>query len=133
MQKSPFPCFFGINETQNLGADNLELERTSVTLGLEACSPEAHPLESYSLVKRFLQAHTVKTRYDLFRSAIEKLLLWCLLLARKPIVSLNEVEIRQLPTQRLGRFLPGKAFEARIKYPGIEAADSQPSVEAIQA
>lgn len=94
MSDLPFPCFLGIEEIQLLNPDDLELESTHVKSRLNACASESRPLESYALVKSFLLAHTVPTRYGIYRSAVERLLLWCLLVVKKPIALLSEYDIR---------------------------------------
>ncbi|HDS0927170.1 MULTISPECIES: hypothetical protein [Pseudomonas] len=94
MNDLPFPCFLGIEEIQNLNAQDLEFESAHVKSRLKDCPSESRPLESYALVKSFLQAHAVATRYNIYRSAVERLLLWCLLVVKKPIALLNEYDIR---------------------------------------
>lgn len=94
MSDLPFPCFLGTEEILQLNPDDLELESSHVKSRLNACASESRPLESYALVKSFLLAHAVSTRYGIYRSAIERLLLWCLLVVKKPIAVLSEYDIR---------------------------------------
>lgn len=94
MDVSPFPCFFGLKEFQDLNAHDLDKETYEVRQQLEGVDVCCAALSSYSLVKAFLFEHALTSRYGIYRSAIEKLLLWCLLVAKKPIVNLDEQDVR---------------------------------------
>lgn len=95
MEINPFPCFFNLKNSQSLNPDDLARESPELLHCLESCSPQAEPLESYSLVKGYLLAHAVPTRFNAYRSSIERLLLWCLLILGKPIKDLCQADIRQ--------------------------------------
>ncbi|MHC2148934.1 hypothetical protein [Pseudomonas sp. 210_17 TE3656] len=94
MSELPFPCFFGIEEILQLNADDVTLESAHILIRLQECAPESRPFDSYALAKKFLQANAVSTRYSVFRSAVERLLLWCLLVVKKPVAEFDEVDIR---------------------------------------
>ncbi|MCE1118593.1 hypothetical protein [Pseudomonas sp. NMI795_08] len=94
MKTLPFPCFFGINEILQLNGEDFERESPYVISQLQCYPAELLPLESYALIKRFLQANAVSTRYSVYRSAIERLFLWCLLIQRKPVTELDEIDVR---------------------------------------
>lgn len=95
MDVPPFPCFFGLKEFQNLNAHDLDKEIHEVKQQLGGIDVCCAALSSYSLVKGFLLEHTLASRYGIYRTAIEKLLLWCLLVAKKPIVNLDEQDVRE--------------------------------------
>ncbi|MEN1833852.1 hypothetical protein AAIM60_13260 [Pseudomonas lijiangensis] len=95
MELNPFPCFFNLKDIQALNPDDLARESPELLHCLESCAPQSEPLESYSLVKGYLLAHAVPTRYNLYRASIERLLLWCLLILGKPIKDLCQADIRR--------------------------------------
>lgn len=95
LEFNPFPCFFNLKDIQALNPDDLARESPELLHCLESCAPQAEPLESYSLVKGYLLAHAMPTRYNLYRASIERLLLWCLLILGKPIKDLRQADIRR--------------------------------------
>lgn len=94
MTKLPFPCFLGIDDVEALDHYNLDDESSEILQKLENCPAESEPLQSYSVAKGFLAQHTCATRYSSYRNSIEKLLLWCMLLAKKPILALTDLDIK---------------------------------------
>jgi len=94
MDVPPFPCFFGLKDFQGLNTHDLDKENSEVRQKLDGIDIRCAALSSYSLVKAFLLEHALGSRFGIYRSAIEKLLLWCLLVVEKPIIQLDEQDIR---------------------------------------
>ncbi|MFR0713574.1 hypothetical protein ACLUS7_00810 [Enterobacterales bacterium BD_CKDN230030183-1A_HGKHYDSX7] len=88
------PCFETLEHFSRLDPDSLNGELPIIRDFLEQCPVEAQPIESYQIVKQFLLGHSVPTRYANYRSCIERLMLWSIFEAQKPITALAEVDIQ---------------------------------------
>jgi len=124
MESIPRPCFETLKEFSQLDPDSFDGELSVIKHFLNQCPASSLPTKSYLLVKQFLVKHTEPTRYSNYRSCIERLLLWCILEAKKPITDLNEGDIQEFMSfctsppnawvadKSRRRFTPGKLRQA---------------------
>lgn len=120
MESNPRPCFETLQEFSLLDPDTLDSELSVILRFLNRCPTSSLPTKSYLLVKQFLIKHAEPTRYSNYRSCIERLLLWSILEAKKPITDLNEGDIQEFMSfctsppeswvadKSCRRFTPGK-------------------------
>ncbi|QXW42671.1 hypothetical protein [Pseudomonas amygdali] len=94
MEIIPRPCFETLTNFKRLDSDTLDHELSVVVDFLGICPPGSQPVESYLLVKQFLANHAEPTRYNNYRTCTERLLLWSLLVAKKPITDLAEFDVQ---------------------------------------
>lgn len=94
MEIIPRPCFETLTDFKRLDPDTLDHELSVVVDFLGICPPGSQPVESYLLVKQFLANHAEPTRYNNYRTCTERLLLWSLLVAKKPLTDLAELDVQ---------------------------------------
>lgn len=94
MESIPRPCFETLKDFALLDPDTLDGELPVVQDFLNRCPVSSLPIKSYMLVKQFLIKHAEPTRYANYRTCTERLLLWSILEAKKPLTDLNEAEIQ---------------------------------------
>lgn len=94
MELTPRPCFGTQREFELLDPDTLDGELPIVMDFLNHCPISSLPIQSYMLVKRFLAQHAEPTRYANYRTCAERLLLWSVLVAKKPLADLNEADVQ---------------------------------------
>ncbi|MDN7139908.1 hypothetical protein KC131_04565 [Pseudomonas sp. JQ170] len=94
MESISRPCFETLQEFERLDPDTFDGELPVVKEYLNRCPASSLPTKSYLLVKQFLIEHAESTRYSNYRRYIERLLLWSILEAKKPITDLNEGDLQ---------------------------------------
>ncbi|VVP48467.1 hypothetical protein PS838_05222 [Pseudomonas fluorescens] len=142
MAPIPRPCFETLQEFSLLDPDTLDGELSVIQRFFNLCPTSSLPTKSYLLVKQFLIKHAEPTRYSNYRSCIERLLLWSILEAKKPIADLNEDDVREFMSfctsppdswvadKSCRRFTPGKLRQAKGFNPAWRPFSLvQPSIE----
>ncbi|MGP5371093.1 hypothetical protein ACTXN4_27020 [Pseudomonas helleri] len=94
MELIPRPCFGTLQEFAFLKPETLDGELPIVMDFLNRCPVSSLPIKSYILVKQFLTRHAEPTRYANYRVYVERLLLWCILEAKKPLTDLSEADVQ---------------------------------------
>ena len=94
MESMPRPCFEPLEEFSRLDPYTLNDELPVIQRFLNRCPASSLPIKSYLLVKQYLIKHAESTRYSNYRRYIERLLLWSILEAKKPITDLNEDDLQ---------------------------------------
>lgn len=94
MHVEPRPCFEQLAEFKMLDSMVLSLELSVVLDYLAGFSAEVDAFGGYKHVKAFLQEHSTTTRYGGYRAAVERLFLWSLIEAQKPITTLDDSDLR---------------------------------------
>lgn len=90
MATRPQPLFDTYDRFLDLHFMSLCAERADVRAFLDGCSPEARPAESYQAVRGFLKSYAGnEATFTSYRTHVERLLLWALLLANKPLLELR--------------------------------------------
>lgn len=93
MSKRPTPLFDTYEQFIALNHQNLSGERDLVLDFLKAQPPEVEAVESYRIVRLFLKQYDgFATTYNSYRTHVERLLLWSILIAKKPIMSLKRTD-----------------------------------------
>ena len=95
MELIPRPCFGTLQEFAFLNPETLDGELPIVMDFLNRCPVGSLPIKSYILVKQFLARHAEPTRYANYRACVERLLLWSILEAKKPLTDLNEDDVQE--------------------------------------
>lgn len=86
----PFPLFDSYREFLQLNFNDLSQERPIVIDLLDQVDDAAEPMESYKAVREFLHSYDGNEgTFNSYRTHVERLLLWCFLVAKKPILSLR--------------------------------------------
>lgn len=90
MKCKPFPLFDTYGEFLELNFQQLSKERQVVRDYLLAFPPELQAVESYLAVRGFLKSHADSAAtFDSYRTQVEKMLLWALLIACKPLLEMR--------------------------------------------
>ena len=90
MSKRPTPLFDTIEQFNTLDFQGFSREHPVVMEFLKAQPEAVGALESYRLVRLFLKQYNgFETTYRGYRTHIERLLLWAILVAKKPILELK--------------------------------------------
>lgn len=93
MSKRPTPLFDTYEQFNDLDFQGFTRERPAVLEFLRAQPEDVDALESYRLVRLFLKQYNgFATTYKGYRTHIERLLLWTILVAKKPILSLKRTD-----------------------------------------
>lgn len=93
MSKRPTPLFDTYEQFNDLDFHGFTRERPMVMEFLKAQPEAVGALDSYRLVRLFLKQYNgVATTYNSYRTHIERLLLWSILVAKKPILSLKRTD-----------------------------------------
>ncbi|MEW5511800.1 site-specific integrase [Pseudomonas asiatica] len=88
--EKPFPLFDSYAEFRQLNLNDLSVERPIVIDLLHQADQSADPVNSYLAVRDFLNSYKGNEgTFNSYRTHVERLLLWCLLVARLPILSLR--------------------------------------------
>jgi site-specific recombinase XerD len=90
MSQHPQPLFDTFDRFHELNFLNLNRELPSVRDFLHGCTVELLAVESYSAVRGFLKSYAGnEATFNSYRTHVERLLLWSLLVAGKPLVELR--------------------------------------------
>lgn len=90
---SPFPLFETYKRFQALNHISLSEELPAVRQYLAAFPPELLALDGYQVVRSFLNSYAGnETTFNSYRTHAERLLLWALLIRKKPILHLTRVD-----------------------------------------
>lgn len=95
MELIPRPCFGTLHQFALLTPETLNGELPIVMDFLNRCPASSQPIKSYILVKQFLNRHAEPTRYANYRACAERLLLWSILEAKKPLTDLSEADVQE--------------------------------------
>ena len=98
MELTPRPCFETLKNFSLLDSDTTHFELSVILDFLNRCPASSTAVESYVLVKQYLIRHAEPSRYQNYRTSIERLLLWSILEAKKPLTDLREVDIQEFMT-----------------------------------
>jgi site-specific recombinase XerD len=89
----PFPLFDTFKRFQTLNHLNLSAELPAVLDYLNGFPPELRAVEGYQVVRSFLKSYQGnETTFVSYRTHSERLLLWALLIRKKPILDLRRVD-----------------------------------------
>nr|WP_079867696.1 tyrosine-type recombinase/integrase [Pseudomonas aeruginosa] len=89
----PFPLFDSYREFRQLNFNDLSKERPIVIGLLRQIGEAADPIESYKAVREFFHSYDGNEgTFNSYRTHVERLLLWCLLIVKKPILSLRRTD-----------------------------------------
>lgn len=90
MATRPLPLFDTYDRFHDLHFMNMTGERAAVTYFLSQCDEQTRPVESYQAVRGFLKSYAGnEATFTSYRTHVERLLLWALLIARKPLLDLR--------------------------------------------
>ncbi|MDR0212272.1 MAG: site-specific integrase [Pseudomonas putida] len=88
--KAPFPLFDTYREFKTLDFSNMSKERDVIKDFLSDIACSSTPEYSYLAVRRFLHSYDKnEATFNSYRTHVERLLLWCLLISEKSIVSIS--------------------------------------------
>lgn len=91
--KKPFPLFDSYAEFRQLNFNDLSRERQVVIARLDQVDQIADPIGSYRAVREFLHSYDGNEgTFNSYRTHVERLLLWCLLISKKPILALRRTD-----------------------------------------
>lgn len=86
----PQPLFEPFDRFLDLHFMNMSGELPEVVTYLTQCSEATRPVESYQAVRGFLKSYAGnEATFTSYRTHVERLLLWALLVARKPLLELR--------------------------------------------
>lgn len=89
----PFPLFDTYREFRQLNFNDLSKERPVVIDQLRQLGEAADPIASYKAAREFLRSYGGNEgTFNSYRTHVERLLLWCFLIAKKPILSLRRTD-----------------------------------------
>ncbi|HBO5514696.1 TPA: tyrosine-type recombinase/integrase [Pseudomonas aeruginosa] len=89
----PFPLFDTYREFRQLNFNDLSKERPVVIGLLRQLVETADPIDSYKAAREFLHSYDGNEgTFNSYRTHVERLLLWCLLIVKKPILSLRRTD-----------------------------------------
>lgn len=87
---SPFPLFETYDRFQELNHSNLSAEQPSVLEFLKSFPDALQPIEGYLAVRSFLRSYGGnQATFNSYRTHVERMLLWCLILAKKPLLEMK--------------------------------------------
>lgn len=90
MATRPQPLFETYDRFLDLHFMGMSAERAQVVNFLDNCPVSARPLESYQAARSFLKSYAGnEATFTSYRTHVERLLLWALLIARKPLLDLR--------------------------------------------
>ena len=90
MPNSPSPVFETYDRFLELNFSQVSEELPAVQAYLAGFPDEVRAVEGYSAVRGFLKSYSGNaTTYTSYRTHVERLLLWTLLIARKPLLELR--------------------------------------------
>lgn len=90
MPKAPFPLFEAYDRFLELNHSNLSGELPAVLAYLKSFPEEVEAFEGYKAVRSFLRSYEGNTgTFNSYRTHVERLLLWSMLEAHKPLLSLT--------------------------------------------
>jgi len=90
MATRPLPLFDTYDRFHDLHFMNMTGERAAVTYFLSQCDEQTRAVESYQAVRGFLKSYAGnEATFTSYRTHVERLLLWALLIARKPLLDLR--------------------------------------------
>lgn len=96
MPSSPQPLFDTYQNFCQLNFTHLTEERPVVREYLDAFAPELKAIEGYKAVRSFLKSYSGNdTTFNSYRTHAERLLLWSLLVAKKPLLELRRRDAEQ--------------------------------------
>ncbi|HBN8626797.1 integrase [Pseudomonas aeruginosa] len=91
--EKPFPLFDSYSEFIKLNFNDLSKERPIVIDLLRQADQSADPVDSYLVVRDFLHSYDGNEgTFNSYRTHAERLLLWCMLVAKLPILSMRRTE-----------------------------------------
>lgn len=89
----PFPLFDSYAEFRRLNFNDLTNERPIVVQFLQQADQSTDPINSYLAVREFLHSYDGNEgTFNSYRTHAERLLLWCLLVAKIPILSMRRTD-----------------------------------------
>lgn len=90
MAARPLPLFDTYDRFLDLHFMNMTGERAPVLAFLAQCDEQTRPVESYQAVRGFLKSYAGnEATFTSYRTHVERLLLWALLVAGKPLLDLR--------------------------------------------
>ncbi|MBC8649326.1 site-specific integrase [Pseudomonas sp. MTM4] len=90
MSQHPQPLFETFERFRQLNFHNLNGELPVVRDFLLGCDDQLQAVESYRAVRGFLKSYAGnEATFNSYRTHVERLLLWCLVVIRKPLVELR--------------------------------------------
>jgi site-specific recombinase XerD len=90
IMSQPVPLFDTYKTFESLTRHNLEAELPAVLAVLDRFPDPAEAVAGYSVVKLFLKSYAAnQATFNSYRTHVERLLLWCLLVRSKPILHLR--------------------------------------------
>jgi integrase len=96
MAKKPFPLFEPHSRFMKLDFNNLNDELPIVLDYLKSFPEPLKALESYQAVRRFLKMYSKNpTTFTTYRTHIERLLLWSLIVAKKSLAELTPLDAQE--------------------------------------
>ncbi|HEK3717121.1 TPA: tyrosine-type recombinase/integrase [Pseudomonas aeruginosa] len=91
--EKPFPLFDSFAEFCQLNFNDFSQERPVVIDLLRQLDQSADPINSYLAVREFLHSYFGNEgTFNSYRTHVERLLLWCLLVSRQPILSMRRTD-----------------------------------------
>lgn len=96
MRVAPQPLFDTFERFCELNFLQLQLEHPIVLDYLRCFTPECKAMDSYLVVRSFLKSYSGnQATFNSFRTHIERLLLWSMILVKKPILELRRSDAEQ--------------------------------------
>lgn len=89
----PFPLFDTYKRFQHLNHLNLSAELPAVRESLASMNADLRAIDGYLVVRSFLNSYAGnETTFNSYRTHAERLLLWSLLVCKKPVLDLTRVD-----------------------------------------